>query len=112
MGGGALGRIAFAGVLLDDDPAIESYDLQRADDGRNIDHPAPERAEDDLAQGVGKTPAGLPCLGQDRRIDVLEVQMTDQSAVFADERGWVAATVGIMAGVEGGSCAGSGPQVN
>ena len=64
MGGCALGRIAFAGVLLDDDPAIESLRLQEHD-GRNIDHPAPERAEDDLAQGIGEAPALLPRPSQD-----------------------------------------------
>jgi hypothetical protein len=110
MGGGALGRIAFAGILLDHDPATECYVLQRAHYGRDIDHPAPERAEDDLAEGVGEAPTLFPGAGENAGIDVLEVEMADQRALLADELGRVATAIGVVSGVEAEGCASPGKK--
>ncbi len=100
MRGGALSRIAFTGVLLHHDPAVEIGRLQRAHDCRDVDHPGPERAEDDPAQCIGETQTLRPRARQDSRIDVLQVEVTDQVAVLAHELGRIAAPVRVVASVE------------
>src|SRR5690606_32842915 len=94
--------VRFAGVhvLLDDGEQVHAQLLRGHQDGLQLGHAAGRFAHDAALHGRPEGDLVLDDVGEDVRVDLLEVQVADAFAVGIDQLDAVAAAVGVVAGVE------------